>query len=300
LTLSYDNPYWTEDGVSRGFDAYNRRTDTTSTSVAGYKTDALGTGVRFGVPISLDDKIYLGTAVDHTRITVSDDSPQLYKNFVEEHGNTVTTLMTTAGWSRDKRDSIIYPTSGTYQRFNTEVAVPPAELRYGRATYQFQRFFPLSSTYTLMLNSEYGIAEAYSGQSVPFYKNFYAGGIGSIRGFKDNSIGAKVYSYTDSDGNAQYATVGGTQRLIGSAEIFFPFPGMKEKDRSLRLSTFVDTGSLWGVNSSFRRDSFRVSTGMGMSWVSPIGPLKFSIGFPLVKREGDDVQHFQFLIGTTM
>jgi outer membrane protein insertion porin family len=300
LTLSYDNPYWTEDGVSRGFDVYDRRVDTTSTSVAGYKTNAIGGGVRFGVPIALDDKIYLGTSVDHTRITVSDDSPQLYKDFVEQHGNTVTTLMATAGWSRDKRDSVIYPTTGTYQRFNTELAVPPAELRYGRATYQIQRFFALNPTYTLMLNSELGMAEGYSGQAVPFYKNFYAGGIGSVRGFKDNSIGPKVYSYTDSDGNDQYATVGGTRRALGSAEVFFPFPGMKEKDRSLRLSAYVDTGALWGMSSGFQASAFRVSTGMGLSWVSPIGPLKFSIGFPLVKRDGDDVQHFQFLIGTTM
>jgi outer membrane protein insertion porin family len=300
LNISYENPYWTEDGVSRAFDVYDKKVDTTSLEVAGYKTNSIGTGVRFGIPVSLDDKIYLGASVDHTRITVSDTSPQLYKDFVNDNGNTVTTLLTTIGWSRDKRDSIIYPTTGTYQRFSTEVAIPPAALRYARMTYQWQRYFPLSHTYTLMLNSDVGAAQGYGGQSVPFYKNFYAGGIGSVRGFKDNTIGPQVFSYTDTDGNSQYARVGGTRRALGSAEIFFPVPGMKEKDRSLRLSTFVDAGTLWGVGSGFSVGDIRVSAGLGMSWISPIGPLKFSLGVPLVKKSGDESQMFQFLIGTTL
>lgn len=300
LNIAYDNAYWTADGVSRGFDLYDKRVDTTSLDVGGYKTDSIGTGIRFGIPIALDDKIFLGASVDHTRITVSDTSPQLYQDFVDEYGNTVTSLLTSVGWARDKRDSAVYPRTGTYQRFNTEVSVPPGKLRYAKMTYQWQRFFPLSSDYTLMLSSNFGAAQGYGGQSVPFYKNFYAGGIGSVRGFKDNSIGQKIVSYTDTDGTTYDAYIGGTRRVLGSAEVFFPFPGMKEKDRSLRLSYFVDAGTLWGMGESFSPTSMRLSAGLGMSWMSPVGPMKFSFGIPIKKEGSDSTQNFQFLFGTTL
>ncbi|GAB2904807.1 outer membrane protein assembly factor BamA [Uliginosibacterium flavum] len=312
-TVSFENPYWTEDGVSRGFDVYNRKSDTRSLAVAGYKSDSLGAGIRFGVPIALDDRIFLGLSVDQTKIETYEDSPKLYKDFIKEFGCegssdadctqssvTTTTLLSTLGWLSDKRNSATYPTNGTYQRVNLELAIPPGDMQYGRLSYQWQRYVPLTNTYTLMFNSDFGLAEGYGGKPVPFYKNYYAGGIGTIRGYKDNSIGPKAES-NYSDGSSSSVSVGGTRRITGGLEFLFPMPGVKEKDRSMRLSAFIDGGVLWDdKTTSFAMTDFRYSTGFGMSWLSPIGPLKFSLGFPLRKKLGDDVQRFQFLIGTAM
>lgn len=297
MSLSYDNPYWSEDGVSRGFDAYQRKTDTSSLVVAGYKSDAIGGGVRFGVPIGLDERVFFGLSVDQTKIQTYDTSPVQYKDFVRRFGNINTTLLTTVGWQNDGRDSYLYPTRGVYQRLNAEVAVPGADMQYAKLGYQLQRYFPLSRTYTLMLNSDFGWATGYGNKPVPFYKNYYAGGIGTIRGYKDNSLGAKV---TDENGNSTSESLGGTRRWTGSAEVFFPMPGAKDKERSLRLSTFLDAGILWGLGQGFAVSDIRYSTGFGLNWMSPIGPLKFSLGFPLRKQSGDEAQRFQFTIGTVM
>lgn len=300
VSLNYSNPYWTEDGVSRTWTLYDRKVDTTSyDDVAQYKTGSIGGGVKFGIPISLDDKIYFGGNIDNTRITLTDTSPVLYQDFVEKFGSHNNTISATVGWSRDQRDSAMYPTTGTYQQFNTEIATPLGDLTFLRSNYKWQRFFSLSPTYTLMLNSDFGYAVGYGGQPVPFYKNFYAGGIGSVRGFKDNTIGPKVTSNEGTDYEETDA-IGGTRRILGSAEVFFPFPGMKEKDRSLRLSVFLDSGTVWGVSNGFAVSDFRASTGLGMSWISPIGPLKFSFAIPIKKKSGDETQNFQFLMGTTM
>lgn len=297
INLTYENPYWTEDGVSRAFSLYNRKVDTTSSSTAPYKTNSVGTGVSYGVPIGLDDRIYFGTSVDWTHITTYDDSAPQYTNFVNRYGSSNVTLLGTVGWSQDHRDSYLYPSSGTYQRFNAEVAVPPANIQYVKASYQWQRYFDLSNRRTMMISADFGWASGYGGKSVPFYKYYYAGGIGSIRGFKDNSIGQKVVG---SSGAETDDALGGTRRWTTTAEIFFPLPGSKDKDKSLRFSVFVDAGSLWGIGQSFSFVDTRVSTGVGMNWSSPIGPLKFAIGFPLRKKAGDETQKFQFTIGTVM
>lgn len=297
IGASYTNPYWTNDGVSRGFDVYNKRVDPTSLSVGSYKSDSVGGGVRFGVPIGEDDSINFGLSGDRTKIEIFDTSPIQYKNFVEQFGNTNTSVLTTIGWARDKRDSVVYPTTGTYQRVSGEVAVPPGELRYGRLNYQWQRYFALNRTFTLMLNTDLGIAQGYGGNPVPFYKNYFAGGIGTIRGYKDNTIGPRVL---DANGNPTDDALGGTRRWLGSAELLFPFPGMKDKSRTLRLSGFFDVGEIWGTGDKFKASELRMSVGAALSWSSPVGPLKFSIGVPLKKKEGDQSQRFQFQIGTIM
>ena len=293
--VSYTNPYWTQDGVSRGFDVYSKSYDPTSTSSKTYTTDSLGGGVRFGVPIGEDDSINFGLAVDRTNVGITDSSPTVYKNFVSQFGESNTSVLLTAGWARDKRDSSVYPTTGTYQRVSSETAVPPGELRFTRLNYQWQRFFALNRTFTVMFNTDFGVAQGYGGKPVPFYKNFYAGGIGSVRGYKDSSIGPRV---VDSSGNTTSEALGGTRRWLGSAELLFPFPGMKDKSRTLRLSAFFDMGTVWGPDTKFQASDLRMSVGTALSWSSPIGPLKFSIGVPLKKKEGDQAQRFQFQIGT--
>lgn len=308
LALSYTRPYFTPDGVSFGWDIYQRKVDPTSLSVAPYKTDSIGAGLRFGVPIAEDDAISFGLAVDRTKITTYQndpdvgDSPQQYIDFCEQYGNasgcTVSSLVGTAGWSRDRRDSFLFPRSGTFQRVFLEGTVPVGDLRYVKASYQHQTYFPIGKDFAFMLNGEIGWAQGYGGRSVPFYKNFFAGGIGSVRGYEQSSLGPKVVQ-PDGDEDA----IGGNKKLVGNAEFFFPIPGLN-MDKSFRASVFLDAGYVWGEDANGKEQKLslsdlRYSTGLGFSWSSPMGPLKFSLGFPLNAKDGDKTQNFQFQLGST-
>ncbi|NTV10255.1 MAG: BamA/TamA family outer membrane protein, partial [Zoogloea sp.] len=227
-------------------------------------------------------------------ITTYDTSPAQYIDFANKFGDSATSLITSAGWARDGRDSFLYPTSGVYQRVGVEVAVPPLDLRYVKASYQYQKWFSLGGGHAIMLNSDAGYAVGYGGgKGLPFYKNFYAGGIGSVRGYEQSSLGPQVISTTD--GSKQ--SLGGNRRLIGNAEYYFPMPG-QGKERSMRLSLFFDAGNVWGADEQVKMSDLRYSAGVAFSWSSPVGPLKFSIGQALHKQEGDRTQKFQFQLGT--
>ncbi|HPR06999.1 MAG TPA: outer membrane protein assembly factor BamA, partial [Denitromonas sp.] len=291
-SLSYTNPYYTVDGVSRGFDVYHRTYDADALDLARYKTASTGFGLRYGFPIAEDDRINVGLTIDRTEVTTFDDSPVQYKDFVTAFGNEATSLLGSISWSRDGRDSLIYPRKGMYQRAFMEVAIPPAELRYVKASYQHQYWLPIGQDSAFMVNGEVGWAVGYGGKPLPFFKNFYAGGIGSIRGFKQSSLGPRILN-TDGDLDA----VGGNRRLIANAEYYFPLPGTG-RDRSFRLSAFFDAGNVWGQDEKLEFSELRYSAGLGFSWSSPIGPLKLSVGFPLKKQEDDKIQRFQFQLGS--
>ncbi len=287
LALSFTNPYFTDDGVSLGVDAYQRNIDAQNlNSVTPYKTSTLGTGVRLGVPVTEYDTVSYGLAVERTNIETFANSPEQYINFVDIFGNTNTALIGTVGWARDGRDSAIYTTSGVLQRVNFELAVPPAEMRYYRATYRLEWFLPVGRENVLQLSGGVGYANGYDGLPVPFYKNFYLGGIGSVRGYDTASIGPK-----DANGNA----LGGTTQTFGSVEFYFPFPGL-QKDRSVRLSAFFDAGQ---VSNDFDFASRAMSAGLALSWFSPVGPIKISYAKAIAPPPGSKLQPFQFSLGTT-
>ena len=296
-SLSFTNPYYTIDGVSLGWDLYHRTYDPSdSLTVARYKTVSSGAGLRLGYPIGEEDSIHFGLAVDRTVITTFADSPDQYKRFCGDEGfpeqfdcDSVTSLVATAGWSRDSRDSFLYPRKGSFQRVFGELAIPPGELKYGKLNYQYQHWFPIARDYALMLNADVGWAKGYADKPLPFYKNFYVGGIGSVRGFEQSSIGPK-----DNEGDA----LGGNRRVVGNAEFFFPLPGTG-MDRSFRMSAFLDAGTVWDESDKANFGDLRYSTGLAFAWSSPIGPLKFSLGVPLKKQDGDELQKFQFQLGTT-
>lgn len=292
IALSFTNPYWTIDGVSIGWDLYQRNVDPTSLSVATYKSSSIGAGIRFGYPIAEDDRINFGLAVDQTSIKVYDSSPSPYVGFVNTFGDTAKSLLATIGWSRDRRDSFVYPTSGVYQRASVEIATPAFDMRYIRANYQHQYWIPFGGGYALMLNGDVGYAHGYDGKELPFYKNFYAGGIGSVRGYQQSTLGPH---YTDSSGYVR--ALGGNRRVIGNAEYYFPMPG-SSKDKSMRLSLFADVGNVWGADEKVQASDLRYSAGLAFSWSSPVGPLKFSLGNALKKKDGDKTQKFQFQLGT--
>jgi len=292
IALSFTNPYWTVDGISMGWDIYQRNVDPTSLSVATYKSSSIGAGLRFGYPIAEDDRINFGLAVDQTTIKVYDTSPAPYVNFVNTFGDTARSLVATVGWGRDKRDSFLYPTSGVYQRASVEVATPALDMRYVRGSYQHQYWIPFGGGYALMLNGDLGYAHGYDGKELPFYKNFYAGGIGSVRGYQQSTLGPH---YTDSSGYVR--ALGGNRRAIANAEYYFPMPG-QGKEKSMRLSFFADTGYVWGADDKVQASDLRYSAGLAFTWSSPVGPLKFSLGQALKKKDGDKTQKFQFQLGT--
>jgi len=284
--LSFTNPYFTDDGVSLGWDLYKRNVDATELSgVTPYKTSTLGTGLRSGVPITEYDTINYGLAVERTHVETFDTSPQQYKQFVADFGNTNTALIATAGWSRDGRDSAIYTTSGLMQRVNLELAVPPADLQYYRTTYRVDWWHPIGRENVLQLSGQLGYADGYGDKPLPFYKNYYLGGIGSVRGYETSAIGPK-----DELGNA----LGGRTLTVANVEYYFPMPGL-EKDKSVRLSVFVDAGQ---VSDNFDFKETRYSAGVGLSWFSPVGPIKISLGKALNAKPEDRTQLFQFSLGT--
>lgn len=283
--LSYTDPYYTVDGVSRGFDLYLREVDASNAGLGNYQTKTAGAAVRFGVPVTEVDTINYGLGYERTDISTFADSPLVYLDYVRVFGSKTDAILGTVGWTRDSRDSLIYPTKGTMQRASGEIGLPGASLHYYKGQYQYQRYFPVSRDYTLMLNGEIGYGNGYGDTStLPFFKNFYMGGVNSLRGFKVFTVGPK-----DVQGNPR----GGSRKLLGNAEFLFPFPGL-QGEKSVRMSAFVDTGL---TGEKYALDELRVSTGIGVLWVSPMGPLKISVAAPLRSEPSDRKQFFQFTFG---
>ncbi len=289
-SFSYTNPYFTTDGISQGFDVYHRTVNTSSTTLAYYTSASTGGGIRFGFPIGEKESLSFGAGLDSTDITTYDDSPQYYKDFVNQYGNKNLTIPISANWVSDGKDSYFFPTRGTFQKAGIEVAIPGGDLTYYRASYQLQQYFPLNSKFTLMLNGEVGYADGYSGDGLPFYKNFYAGGVTSVRGYKASSLGP----ITNSDGTDY--RIGGNRRVIANAELLWGIPGM---EKSFRMGWFFDAGQVYGQGEKMDLGELRYSTGLSAAWISPVGPLKFSYGMPLNKQDTDKTESFQFQLGTT-
>lgn len=291
--FSYTNPYFTQDGVSQGFDIYHRTVNTASTSLAYYRSASTGAAVRFGFPIGEKESIGLGLGVDVTKIYAFDTSPSYYKTYVgypEQESLSKLSIPLNLTWASDGKDSYFFPTKGTFQRANLELALPGGDLTYYRVGYQIQQYFPLSQKFTLMLSGEVGYANGYGGEELPFFKNYYAGGIGSVRGYKASSLGP-VFE----DGGNKYR-IGGNRKIVGSAELMWSLPGT---DKNFRMGWFVDAGQVYGDNGDISGGGIRYSTGLSASWISPVGPLKFSLGRPLNKKEDDKSELFQFQMGTT-
>ncbi len=289
--FSYTNPYFTVDGVSQGFDVYHRTVNTSSTAIAYYSSVSTGGAIRFGFPIGEKESLGVGLGLDTTAITTYDDSPQYYKDFVNKFGDRNLSVPLTLSWSSDGKDSFFLPTKGTVQKASLELSVPGADLTYYRAGYQVQHFIPLTSKFTWMLSGEYGQANGYAGKDLPFFKNYYAGGVNSVRGYKASSLGP-IYS----DSNGGDYRIGGNKKIVGSTELLWGLPGI---EKNFRMGWFVDVGQVYGDGQKLDLGELRYSTGLSAAWISPIGPLKFSFGKPINKKDGDKSEAFQFQMGTT-
>ena len=307
FALSFTNPYFTQDGVSLGYDLYRRDVNTSSLNIADYGTSTVGAGIRLGVPITELDTVNFGLAYEQVKLDLSNTAPNVYHDYAKTNDPSCTAYLTAcssttdslrfeAGWARDSRDSLLYPTKGTFQRAFIEAGTPVGDLNYYKLNYQYQWLRPLSRNVSLLLNGEVGIGGGYSGKDMPLFRNFFAGGIGSVRGFDSGAIGPKAISGTST------FSIGGTKRLVGNAELLFPFPGMGN-DRSVRLSTFMDIGAIAGPGDSQGRyktlstSDMRYSVGAAVTWYSPMGPIKLSLAKALNAATDDKDQMFQFQLG---
>ena len=290
--VSYLNPYWTADGISRGFDVYHRNLDTSSLVTGEYKSTSIGGGVRFGVPVTEYDSVNFGMGLERNNITLDAASPARYVDYVNLFGARSDTIRGSFGYGRDTRDSIYFPSRGYLLEAGAEAGLPGGDVKYYRIQLHAQWLKPIWGPIVLSANAEYGLANGYGGKSLPFFKNFYAGGVDSVRGYEQSSLGPR-------DTNNQI--LGGNQRFVSSLELLFPLPGTKT-DKSVRLSAFVDAGNIFGKDFLGRQQKFyindmKASVGVAVSWFSPVGPLKFSLAKPLNPRPEDKIERFQFLLG---
>jgi outer membrane protein insertion porin family len=293
-SLSYTDPYFTPDGISRGFDVYRRDVNTDSLNIGSYNSSSYGAGVRFGVPLGEKEFLSFGLTGDLTKIELTSKSPKQYLDFCgNTTGCTSNSIPLALGWTYDSRDNIQFPNKGVLQRVSAEVTLPVLDLQYYKLEYKHTWFKNVKKDFTFMLNGELGYADSYGGKAYPFFKNFYVGGVNSVRGFDNGTIGPRdIDPATGLD-----FSVGGTTRIVGNAEVFTPVPFIKNSSQ-FRLSAFADAGSVYGKGDGISLGDLRYSTGVGISWFSPFGPLKLVFAKALNAKAGDRTQSLQFQLGS--
>jgi len=287
LVLSTVDPYFTVDGISRAFDIFYRTSRPLNSLGDQYQLTTPGAAVRFGVPFSEYDTVFLGVGFERTEIGASAGIPLSYLNYRVLYGANSNAFPLTLGWARDARDNVIAPQAGRFQRVNLEWS-PFGDVQYTRINLQHQEFWPLPFRMSVGVNAEVGIGKGLGGKPYPVFKNFYGGGLGTVRVFEQGSLGV-----VDPTG----AYIGGNRRFNLNTELYFPVPGTGN-DRSLRIFAFADVGNVWAEDEKITGSSLRSSAGVGLSWISPVGPLKLSWGKPLQLQRNDRIQRFQFQIGT--
>lgn len=294
LVLSTTDPYFTQNGISRTLDVFQRTTRPYLGDVDSYSLINSGLGLRFGVPVTETDTVFVGANAEQTEIKEGTGLPDPYREYADKFGSTSTALPLTLGWARDGRDSALVPSKGTLQRLNADLSLA-GDVRYFRSNYQYQQYFPLSKKYTLALNADLGWGTGLNGQVFPLFKNFYVGGLGSVRGFEQSTLGPSKPTSTT---NLTPVYLGGAKKLVLNAEFMMPFPGAGN-DKTLRLYGFTDVGRAFDDSEKLSLSELRVSAGIGLSWISPMGPLRFSYATPIRQQTGDKIQRLQFQIGTS-
>lgn len=297
-SLDYVDPYWTEDGVSRGILAYYRDFDTKELNTGDYKSKSVGIGMSFGIPLDEFREFRIGSSLDFTKLDLQNSTPQKYKNYCAEVSGAGSTSCSTdsllfyIGWSDNTIDNPFFPTVGHKISADFDVTIPGLDLEYYKVSLRGEKYFSLSSSVVTKIKGAIGYADSYGDDPYPFFKNYRAGGKSSVRGYKEGSIGKKTY-----DSNAGgYVTYGGEKMLTFGSETYFPIPFVKQSDQ-YRLSTFLEGGSAF--ENSFTGSELRYSFGFGVLWLSPFGPLNASIAVPLNEGDNDQTEKFQFGMGSS-
>ena len=310
--FSFVDPYWTVDGVSLGYNGFYRSTDydKLDVDVSSYSVDSLGGGVNVGYPISETSRLNFGLSAQQDKLKTGRYTVEEILDFVEEEGKNYTNFKASAGWSESTLNRGMMATRGHSQSLVLETTVPGSDLSFYRLDYRGQIFAPLTTNYTLRFHTDIGYAESYGSTSeLPFFEHYYAGGFNSVRGFKDSSLGPRS-TPNKTDYDQKPLPFGGNVLIQGGAELLFPMPFVKDQ-RSLRTVLFWDVGNVFDTHCSsaqkkrnesgcgIKYDNLASSVGVGLTWVTALGPLSFSLGAPIKKPDNADTQVFQFSLGQT-
>jgi outer membrane protein insertion porin family len=284
IDFNVTDPYFTPDGISRSFNVFTRNINAQALGLGDYQLRTSGFGLRFGVPYTELDRVSFGGVYERNDIQLGTAPPPRMQQYVDDFGPQSWQVLAVLGWLRDGRDNPLAPRRGLLMASNFEITLPVGNVHYTRADFAFQYYQPIARSYTLGLSGQVARGWALEGGAYPIFKNYFAGGINSVRGFEIASLGPR-----DAFGNP----TGGQSKLVGSAEFIFPLPGA---DQTIRGFVFVDGGMVWAESIEF--SGLRYSTGVGLNWLSPLGPFKLSFGVPLNQQPGDRLQRFQFQIGS--
>ena len=288
VSVTTTDPYFTKDGISRTVDVFYRTTRPYTQQGGDYQLSTPGFNVRFGIPFTETDTVFFGAGIESTKIVSGTSMPAAYLEFAQQYGIRSTSVPLTVGWTRDDRDSALVPSNGRLQKLQSELGAA-GDTRYIRANYQFQQYVPLNRQFTVAFNADVGWGKGLGGRPFPVFKNFFGGGLGSVRGFEQGTLGSR-----DITG----AFIGGPKKIGLNAEVLAPFPGAGN-DRTLRVFGFLDVGNVYGDAQKVELSSLRASVGFGLSWISPVGPLRIAFANPVRKFAGDKIQKVQFQIGTS-
>jgi outer membrane protein insertion porin family len=326
--FSYVDPYFTPDGVSLGYSAFYRKTDydDLDVDVASYSVDSLGAGINMGYPISETSRLNFGLSVQRDELSTGTYTVDEIFDFIDKEGDSFTNFKASVGWSESTLNKGTLPTRGSSQSLTLETTIPGSDLSFYKLDYRGQLFHPITTNTTLRLHSELGYGDGYGSTSgLPFYENYYAGGFNSVRGFKDSTLGPRSTPSrgegnpggrpgTLADPDQDPLPFGGNVLITGGAEILFPLPFIKDQ-RSLRTSLFWDVGNVFNTNCDNAKTTLSgekiqcngpelsglaSSVGVGVTWVTALGPLSFALAMPVKKPDNDtETQVFQFSLGQT-
>ena len=285
-SFGYFDPYFTLDGVSLGYDLGYSVRDAEEANISNYSTDVINSSFNFGLPLNEHDRLRFNIDLKHTKLTTSTFSSDEIRQFIEDNGDKYITLATSIGWTHDTLNRAIFPSKGGQQRLSAYATVPGSDLQYYKLAYKQQQYFPIAKDLTFRLLGEAAYGDGYgSTDSLPFFEHYFAGGVKSIRGFDDNTVGPR---------DSRNDPFGGTTKIIGKAELFFPIPFVEDV-KSIRIGSFVDAGT---VTDGLNIGSFKYSVGLSGEWLSPFGALSVSFAIPMNVDENDEEQSFQFSFGS--
>ena len=294
--FDFFNPYFTKEGISRGYSVFFREMDTTElniSNVATYASDSYGGQIQFGFPIREEEKVFLGLGYDYLKLKPLTGTPQRVLDFIASNGDSFDSYRANIGWTGDSRDQFYFATRGVRQSLNLDLTLPGSDLTYYKINYRYQRYHSLSERLVLTWIANIGFGDGYGDtKMLPFFENYYAGGANSVRGFEVNSLGPR-------DPLDPSSSTGGNTRILSTAELVMPFPF--GESRGMRLGLFVDGGNVYnGSISDVDLGEIRYSSGVAFYWLSPVGAIKMNMATPLNKRQGDDTRIFQFSLGVPL
>ena len=309
VAFNYFNPYFTLDGISRGYNLYFRQTDYNQANLATYSSDAYGAGVNYSFPIGETQRIGFGFSIEHTKLDAGYYAAVEISQFIHDEGDSYLNYKANLTWTSSTLNRGLFPTRGRQQTASLSVTMPFSDLTFYKLDYKDQIYFPITENYALRLHGEIGYGDSYGnggGLGLPFYENFYAGGFGSVRGFKQNTLGPLATPSPFDPYTAKGQPIGGNVLVLAGAEIIFPMPFVKD-GRSMRPALFIDSGEAFQTDCpGYSRtcenpdlNLLRYSVGFSLTWITGMGPMTFGIAKAFNYSDSDETEFFQFELGRT-